>query len=61
MNTQIKPKDIFSEEDIKKIKELCIMYDAQYIKCGDIKFIVPLDKWKYEVEIASSLNRKTPN
>ena len=35
-------------EERQYIKELCLMFNGQYVIVDGVRFVVPLDKWKYE-------------
>ncbi len=42
----------FTDEEKKRIKELCLMFGSSMLVVDGQKVIVPLEKWKWEAELA---------
>lgn len=44
-------KDTLTPPELKQIKEICLMFNAQFIIIGNVKYNnLPLNKWKNETE-----------
>lgn len=42
----MKISEILTENEIKKVKYLCCVFDAKTVYIDEVKYIVPLDEWK---------------
>lgn len=39
-----------TKEDKQRIKDICMLFNGQYVIVDGVRYIVPLTKWQYELK-----------